>query len=711
MWLIFRMRPQGGFRGKDMKIRKVHLRNFRRLQDVEIGFENDETVLVGPNNSGKTSATAAFRLFLIRSDFKLHDFSAPRISDFDAFGSQDDADGDTLPAIEMDLWFSIDPNVEFGRVFSLVPNVSADLEEVGVRLRYSVKDAGKLKSDYLSAFPLPEDGGERGSLSHYLSLADNLNRHFGRSYFALERADNGLNALPLEPEEGKRVLQSLVRVDFLDAQRNIDDREIGRSNKLSTAFAAFYEKNLEKAEVSEEANRVIDQNNDDLTQHYKKHFKDLIGVIKGLGAPSANDRDLRIVSTLSPETALKGNTSLLYIDPTLNHELPEAYNGLGFKNLIYMAIQISHFHMQWMNTEDQRPLCQVIFIEEPEVHLHPQVQQTFVSNIWDIVRQASKEAGEGHMVPQIGISTHSSHILDAVDFEKVRYFRRCEHHDENAPQATTAPNTSQVVSLRDFRPLKKSAAGKEEDEKKTLDFLKKYLRLTHCDLFFADGAVLVEGAAEKLLLPKMIEKSAPGLTTKYLTILEVGGAYASRFASLLEFLGIPYLVVTDIDAVDPNENRTICRADTGGAVTSNASLKFFLNKDAISDLRNLKPKDHILEDGACYVAFQKPVSVAGFKPDETMHGRTFEEAFVYQNIALFRGKKIDLGIPLPEGNAHDDEYEAVFKRVKSSSFKKTDFALDIASSETDWVTPSYISDGLLWLQERTSNQALPKNTL
>jgi predicted ATP-dependent endonuclease of OLD family len=49
-----------------MKIKKVHLRNFRRLEDAEIGFENEETVFVGPNNSGKTSATTAFRLFLIR---------------------------------------------------------------------------------------------------------------------------------------------------------------------------------------------------------------------------------------------------------------------------------------------------------------------------------------------------------------------------------------------------------------------------------------------------------------------------------------------------------------------------------------------------------------------------------------------------------------------------------------------------------------------
>ncbi len=681
-----------------MKIKNVHLRNFRRLENVEIGFEAEETVFVGPNNSGKTSATAAFRLFLIRPEFKIYDFSVSKISDLDAFGTTDDVDEDSLPSIEMDLWFSIDPDVEFGRVFSLIPNVSANLEEVGIRLKYSVKDAGKLKSEYLSVFPPAEGGEVQKTLSHYLSLQGNMNRHFSLSYFALEKVEDSLVPLYLEPEEGKRVLRSLVRVDFVDAQRNIDDQEIGRSNRLSAAFAAFYKKNLEQAEVSEEANRIIDKNNEKLTEHYDEHFTDLMEVIRGLGVPSVNDRQMRIISSLSPEVALQGNTSLLYVDPALDHELPEAYNGLGFKNLVYMAIQISHFHLQWMRTEERRPLCQVIFVEEPEVHLHAQVQQTFISNIWEIVRKASEDAGDNHMVPQLGISTHSSHILDTVEFRKVRYFRRCVLDGEN-PATTATLNASRVVSLRDFKPQKASAAGEAENGDQTLDFLKRYLKLTHCDLFFADAAVLVEGTVEKLLLPKMIEKSSPSLKCNYLTVLEVGGAYASRFASLLEFLGIHYLVITDLDSVDPTNNRKVCRADTVGAVTSNASLKFFFDKSAVSDLTELKPEEKVLFDASCCVAFQEPTQVDGY--DKPMHGRTFEETFAYQNMQIFRGGEIKLGTDFPEEQDFEQVYQTVFERVKSSSFKKTEFALDVASSSADWATPQYIADGLCWLEEQT----------
>jgi predicted ATP-dependent endonuclease of OLD family len=312
----------------------------------------------------------------------------------------------------LDLWFSIDPEIEFGRVFTLIPNVSADLDHVGIRLAYSVMDAAKLKQEYLSVFPRSES---QKPLSHFFSFQENLSRNFELVFSALEEKDNVTTASRIDSKEGRRVLASLLRIDFVDAQRNIDDQELARSNRLSAAFESFYRNNLEQAAISDEANRIIDENNEKLTQHYAAHFQDLMTLIQGLGVPSINDRQMMIISSLSPEEALRGTTSLYYVDPTLGHRLPESYNGLGFKNLIYMAIQISHFQLQWIRTQDKRPLCQLIFIEEPEVHLHAQVQQTFIANIWEIVRQTSENNKEPKMVPQLVITTHSSHILDTVE--------------------------------------------------------------------------------------------------------------------------------------------------------------------------------------------------------------------------------------------------------------------------------------------------------
>ncbi|MFZ2632525.1 MAG: ATP-binding protein [Desulfosalsimonadaceae bacterium] len=425
-----------------MKIQSIAIRNFRRLECVNISIEDDETVFVGPNNSGKTSATAIFRCFLGGKDFKVHDFSVTKIDNINAFGN--DGNKDHLPTIELDLWFSINPDsIGYGRAFTLLPELSDEFDQVGVRLKYEARDPAKMHADYAASYPEADDGTRKRTLSQFLGTDQNLRQYFEISYYSLDSTDNKISETFLESKDGKAMLQELVRIDFVDAQRNVDDDEGNRSSRLSTAFATFYKRNLEQAEAAEAAHLVIDENNQKLTEHYEKHFSGLMKVIRSLGVPSINDRDLKIVSSLSPEMALQGNTELLYIDSSRKHELPEAYNGLGFKNLIYMAIQISHFHLQWMRTEKNRPLCQLIFIEEPEVHLHAQVQQTFITNIWRIISNAAKETGDETLVPQFIVTTHSSHILDAVDFSKVRHFQRCVLEGEDRDSVTTL-NASRV---------------------------------------------------------------------------------------------------------------------------------------------------------------------------------------------------------------------------------------------------------------------------
>lgn len=702
-----------------MKVSQVSIRNFRRLEDIQFGLEDDHTVLVGPNNSGKTSVAAAFRLFFRRGDFTVNDFTVACIAKLNQFGAGKEVDPELLPAIEMDLWLSVDPDVEYGRVSDLIQNVSCEIDKVGMRLRYEVKDAALLKSEYESTFP-KKDGEERKPISRLLALPNMLSRHYSIKYFALEATEGDFTATEIEPDEGRRSLQSLIRLDFIDAQRNIHDQESGRHNRLSSAFAAFYKHNLQKPAENEAANKVIDENNSRLTGHYEEHFKPLLGTISKLGVPSAHDRTLRLVSSLSPEDALRGSTELYYVDAELQHELPEAYNGLGFKNLVYMAIQVSHYHAQWLSTEKNRELCQLIFLEEPEVHLHAQVQQIFISNIWKILKESATEFGEPDSVPQLVVSTHSSHIVDTVDFEKVRYFRRCAMKGDAGPLSTSL-NATSVLNLKDFRPsgtVVEPLSEKEEAEldaeqkialiaartelvrAETLDFLKKYLKLTHCDLFFADAAVLVEGTVEKLLMSQMIDKCAPGLRARYLTILEVGGAYAHQFASLIAYLGIPYVVITDIDTVDPANARKACRADTPNAATSNATLKALLGEKTRDGLLAISPQGQVVAAGSCFIAFQRPVVVKIGATDHLMHGRTLEEAFVYENVGLFSGGALDLGVNIGALVTAEEIHSAVYSEVRDSNFKKTQFALRVASSPDNWKTPSYIEAGLSWLEQK-----------
>lgn len=683
-----------------MKVSLVAIRNFRRLENVEIDLEERESIFVGPNNSGKTSATAVFRCFLGEREFKIHDFSVARMADFDAFVANGDAD--RLPKISLDLWFTIDPeSIAFGRVFTLLPKLS-DFTRVGIRLSYEIEDATKLWEHYDAAYPAQENGTRGKALSQYLAFDGNLSRHCTVRYFSLdEKFQNGVSpeivTSALEPDEGKRLLKNLIRVEFVDAQRNINDDDSSRSNRLSSAFAAFYRKNLEQVGHAADAHGIIGENNRQLTDHYAKQFDPLIRLIKALGVPSINDRELRIISSLSPETALRGSTELLYVDPSRKHELPELYNGLGFKNLIYMAIQARHFHSQWVMTAENRPLCLMIFIEEPEVHLHAQVQQTFISNIWQVINESAEAAGEPNLVPQLVVTTHSSHIMEAVNFEKVRYFQRCYTAGETAASGGIR-NASAVRSLRAFQPEAETIDGKLVSPVESLAFLKRYLRLTHCDLFFADAAILVEGAVEKLLMPAMIESAAKRLRTTYLTILEVGGAYAHRFEGLLSFLHIPYLVITDLDSVAPTGYPKACRADIAGARTSNASLKKLCGKTTVADLIALTSDDkkHAAKDRC--IVFQTDILVTEGAAQQALRPRTLEEAIVYENFSLLRSGTLSIGVavrmPL------DEAYTDVYDRIHSDSFKKTDFAMNVLACTKPWTVPNYIAEGLRWLEVR-----------
>ncbi|MCH8079617.1 MAG: AAA family ATPase [Proteobacteria bacterium] len=684
-----------------MRLKNYHIKNFRRLENVSIDLEDTETIFVGANNSGKTSATVAFRYFLKNDVFKIFDFSSPLMQIFDKFGANDyeeDAKKE-LPNIELDLWFQIDPDIEYGRVAYLLPTISTDVSEIGARISYSVVDAEKLHTEYRSANPKLENNSEEVMLlSEFLAQPEKLKKYFELQYFTLERSDDEIIAKSLKKEDGISAIKSLLRVDFIEAQRNIDDRDTARSNRLSAVFADFYRHHLEQTESDSDSVKVISDTNKKLSEHYEKEFSDIISVIGELGFPSLHDRALKIISELNPQKVLSGDTTLTYVERETEHRLPEAYNGLGFKNLIFIAIQISHFVFQWAKTKTNRPLCHLMFIEEPEVHLHAQVQQAFVSNVRTVILKTMEKFSDVIHEPQLIITTHSSHILAEADFRASRYFKRTASKYINEGEMARIC-ASEVRDLRKFDP--------GSDENDNLKFLQRYIKLTHCDLFFADAAILVEGVVEKLLIPKFIEKKAQNLKSAYLTTLEVGGAYAHRFSSLLNFIGLPALIITDLDSVT-HDTRKTCRADQSNAVTSNATIKALTKKETISDLLalTLNDKECGSTDCPCFIAYQINVDMPSYGNEHVMIPRTFEESFIYENIDAVRSKEIVVFVKLATELNYETDYSTVFEKVNIKEYKKVEFALEQIETDFNWKTPDYIIQGLTWLESKLTESAV-----
>ena len=212
-------------------------------------------------------------------------------------------------------------------------------------------------------------------------------------------------------------------------------------------------------------------------------------------------------------------------------------------------------------------------------------------------------------------------------FPDLRYFRR-------VPAGVQAEiPTSSVMNLTEV-----FGSGDE-----TQRFVTRYLQTTHCDLFFADAAILIEGTAERMMVPHFIRNCYQQLHERYVSLLEIAGSHAHRLRPLIETLRIPTLIVTDLDPTKPEAPHHKARPCRGqDLITRNQTLKEWVpavaDLDALFDLsddRKVDQKDTLF---GVRVAYQCPISIkfnAETSGQEVLSS-TFEDALIYQNLETFR---------------------------------------------------------------------------
>lgn len=755
-----------------MHLHSYRLRNFRRLKDVHIELADDISLFVGSNNSGKTSATQAIHSFITggRDRFSLYDFSSSCWKAFDKAGNTNLADpipeGFSLPSIDLDLWFEV-AAPDLYLVIPLLPSTAWEGTKVGIRVSLAARNDINLIRNYQEAKANgTKQAGKLSPDSQYApwprSMTDYLQRElkseYELRYFILdstqfdesfrEKGDYVPDELGGEPGGGT-ILKSLIQIDNLGAQRHLADPNPeagGRSEDLSKRLSRFYKRNLNQRQDDHTALKALFDSEQALNIHLDGVFKPMLDRLAKLGYPGINNPRLKIMSALDPAHVMSQDARVHYQigDGENAATLPDSYNGLGFKNLIYMVVEILDAQARW-STMENRPPLHLIFVEEPEAHLHAQLQQVFIRNVLDLL----KVDGDNGSIfgSQMVITTHSPHILYERGFKPIRYFRRKNSGTEQM---------TEVLNLSAFYQA-------QPDDR---DFLERYLKLTHCDLFFSDAAILVEGNVERLLLPVMIRKVAKTLRSSCLCILEVGGAFGHRFQSLIEFLGLTTLIITDIDSVallapaamsavndedieefevpaDADEEAETavavqaqnegqnpvgelvvptakkkygkaCLPSEPGAATSNQTLIQWLpGKLTVEDLRGASDVDktHELEDGAkVRVAYQTERAVTWNGATENLCGRTLEEDFGLENPEWSQAAaRKPLGLILKSEAADPNALAKGFhEKVSRKSFDKTKFALAVLTEDEDeWHVPTYIRDGLVWLKDEVQIELEP----
>ncbi len=631
-------------------------------------------MIVGRNNSGKTSLTEVIKRLLSENNptFLLEDFSlGVHIGFLNAFSAlrAGDAEPDIrklLPTIEIKLTFSYAKDETLGPLAEFVIDLNPDCTEALVVIRYALR-GGKLEELFEGLDP----ANETFRSEFFRTLRQRVPQLYASTISAVD---------PNDPTNEKGIeahaLRAVCASGFISAQRGLDDASqkdrvvIGKvlENLFATAKANADDKGSH--DTAQELEVAVKDIQDRISKEFNLKLDGLLPALSLFGYPGLHDPKLLTETTLDVARLLTNHTKIRYTGANGIH-LPEAYNGLGARNIILILLQLREFFKLYLAMET-KPGIHLVFIEEPEVHLHPQMQEVFIRKLGDIATAFSKEQGSPWPV-QFVVSTHSSHVANEAHFETIRYFLSMPDPGANSLRTVV-------------KDLRKGLAGKAEPDR---TFLHQYMTLTRCDLFFADKAILIEGTTERLLLPrmiKMIDKAQPDekkLGTQYLSIIEVGGAYAHLFFDLIEFLELRTLIITDIDTVKRNAKNKLeaCHVRHGEA-TSNACLKNWFCKPAITPAELLAAAEAAKVVGHRRLAFQQPDAKDG------PCGRSFEDAFMLANSARF---------PMNGTSADEREKEAW---ITAQGIKKSAFALEHALSVEEWLVPRYIREGLLWLAER-----------
>lgn len=695
-----------------MKIFKIQIENFRLLKNFSIDLEDELSLVIGKNNTGKTSMLSVLEKFLNQSEknkFYFDDFNIDfkkelkEIIEGDAISEDDYVE----KGIKLKLFIQYTETCNLENISKVMMDLDPENNYIVLGFEYTL-----LFDKYIALRQswrefVAHEAEKQIENKQYKpkSLYDFLcQKH--TDYFKVSRKSieinkdsqqvNEANFIDLDSE--KISIKDIVDFKYISARREVANKEVDKTLSMQTS------KIYEKTETNPEQNKAVDNFKDKLSETdnqlsgiYVDLFKEIIKKVGDFGGIKPNESEIEIISNLQHRELLKGNTTVVYKHDD-NNKLPEHYNGLGYMNLICMIFEIEILIQEFKREKEKKPAdINLLFIEEPEAHTHPQMQYVFIKNIKKLLQNGiQRQDGETRNLQYI-ISTHSSHIVADSDFDDIKYLKK------------EGCNNVIAKNLKDLR---------NEYDAKTNEyqFLTQYLTISRAEIFFAEKAVLIEGDTEKMLIPTIMKKidieearehNAKGtkddnlpLLSQNISIVEVG-AYSQIFDPFIDFLGIKTLIITDLDAVGADGKK--CEVALGVSY-SNDALSHYFSASTLVNLRSYSFPNKLFNkiDGNWKNQSNGRLCVVYQTVENGYNARSFEDAFIHLNKDFVKGKKESFK-GLKNRDYFDEPTNNAFYLAQKCIKKKTHFALDILfhsdATLSNWQIPAYIKEGLLWLKQ------------
>ena len=697
-----------------MKLNKIAIKNYRQFHNTDICLDNIISILAGPNNSGKTSLVELCRnLFeqnfysINYSDINVHSYYKnkleliEKIIDIYQENNSKNIFSDNLEKIfleyvvnSIEVQIQIDYNEQDDIVNFANYMMELDITNNSfyfiyryefnkkIFIKQIVENFEKFSKDILhyneltSLYNSSTKEEERIKIEEIQQSAKNciidryLNESFDNKLYCCDKEYK--NEIKMDSSEFK----SLFHFIRINADRNLSDEKSNNNYLISQNLLDIISndenwQNLIKTvpndmlslfKATNIEGEIIKKSTDSLNPIMAEleHTKDCI---IGLPHLELSLTDENIIKFIKNSTIAKYKYD--------NYAFEEQVQGLGISNLIYMHIQLEKFKNKFNNK-----VINFFVIEEPEAHMHPQMQRVLIKYLNDYF---------GNQKIQGLITTHSNEIIKVSEMQKVRVIRSSE---------TLLSN--KIFDLNQFI--------NNLSNKDTVQFYSLLFRINYSDLIFANKIIMYEGDTEKMFLERILNlDSYKNLREQYLSFVQVGGAYSHKYKPLLDFLEIKTLIFTDIDY----EKSCIITSDILNSETTNEGLKSYYD----GSKETLKVKD-------LYEWQQNNPNIRLFyQTERDGYGRTLEEAILNKKLDInvedvndknywkTNKENNNLIFSIPNKNAEGQNIDnEITSRdiVRATSDNKTDFMYSIILQNDDKIVdfiPDYIKEGLNWLMQ------------